>query len=74
MTNADQTDSLSLQELLAAVESRGYTPTVRQAKRYRAEGLLRCLGQEHPAGTRLIESLRAVRDRSARARDADWEN
>lgn len=52
VSDAQPPDTLSLQELLSAVEARGYPPTARLIKRYRTEGLLRCLGQEHPAGTR----------------------
>lgn len=50
--SVDAPDSLSLQELLSAVEARGWLPTARLIKRFRSEGLLRCLSQEHRAGTR----------------------
>jgi hypothetical protein len=44
--------TLTLGELLARVEARGYSVSTHQAKRLRREGLLRCLGQAHPMGTR----------------------
>jgi hypothetical protein len=44
--------AISLNELLAGAEARGYPASARQAKRLREEGLLRCLGQDHPVGRR----------------------
>jgi len=43
-------DTISLAELLAAVAARGWQASPRQAKRLREEGLLTCVGQDHPAG------------------------
>jgi len=45
-------DTLSLGELLAAAAARGAPTTARQAKRLREEGLLRCIDQRHPKGSR----------------------
>lgn len=45
-------DTISLGELLAAVAAYGYSVSPRQAKRLREEGMLRCLGQDHPVGRR----------------------
>ncbi len=52
MPAAHTDDTISLDELLAAAAERGYPASPRQAKRLRAEGMLRCLGQDHPAGRR----------------------
>lgn len=43
-------DTLSLDELIAAVGTRGCRVTCAQIKRLRTGGLLRCLGQEHRQG------------------------
>jgi hypothetical protein len=45
-------DTLSLAELRAAADARDAPTTARQVKRLREEGLLRCVGQQHPKGSR----------------------
>ena len=45
-------DTLSLAELLAAAAARGGPTTARQVKRLRVEGLVRCIDQRHPRGSR----------------------
>ena len=45
-------DTLSLAELLAAADARDASTTARQVKRLREEGLVRCIDQRHPTGSR----------------------
>jgi hypothetical protein len=52
MAGSTERDTLSLRELIAAVTARGCQVSATQVKRLRAEGMLRCLGQEHPQGIR----------------------
>jgi len=52
MTTSEVAKSLSLPELLAALEAQDCPASERLLKRYRREGLLNCLGQTHPVGAR----------------------
>lgn len=57
MTNIEESESLSLRELLAALDAHGSPATEQLLKRYRSNGLLRCLGQTYPAGLQGSRSL-----------------
>ena len=57
MSAVQPSEKLSLPELLAALEAQQHPVTEKLLKRYRSNGLLQCLGQEHPDGARGSTSL-----------------